>query len=62
MNVLSCVNWFLDDDMRCGWNNIVLLLELNLCRGHDIHIHMSFLVNFLQEFKVLECLAMVIEL
>ena len=30
MNVLSCVGWFLDDDMRCGWNDVVLWLDLTL--------------------------------
>jgi len=29
--------------MRCGWDNIILLLELTLCWDHEIHIHMSFL-------------------
>ena len=32
MNVLSCVSWFLDDDMRCGWDDVILILELTLCR------------------------------
>ena len=42
MNVLSCVGGFLDNDMRCGWDDVVLLLELTLCWDHEIHIHMSF--------------------
>ena len=25
MNVLSCVSWFLDDDMRCGWDDVILI-------------------------------------
>jgi len=41
MNVLSCVGWFLDDDMRCGWDD-VLWLKLTLCWDHEVHIHMSF--------------------
>ena len=42
MNVLSCVGWFLDGDMRCGWNDVVLWLELTICCDHKIHIYISF--------------------
>jgi len=28
--------------MRCGWNDVALLLELTLCWDHEIHIPMSF--------------------
>jgi len=33
MKDLGCVGWFLDDDIRCGWDD-VLLLELTLCWDH----------------------------
>ena len=46
--------------MRCGWDVVVLVLELTLCWNHEIHIH-EFLVS-LQEFKMVKCLAMLIEL
>ena len=39
-------NWIdynvLENDMRCGWHDVVLWFELILCWDHEIHIHMSF--------------------
>jgi len=31
MNILGCVGWFLNDDMRRGWDHVILWLELTLC-------------------------------
>ena len=47
--------------MRYGWDDAILLLELTLSWSWNSHSY-EFLVSCLQEFKMLKCLTMLIEL
>jgi len=62
MNVLSCVGCFFYDDMGCGWDDWCFIVRVEfMSRSWDPYSY-EFLMNCLSEFKVLECLAMLIEL
>ena len=59
VNVLSYVGWYFYDDMR--WCCFMIRVNFIL-RSWDSHSYEFWWVFFLQEFKVLECLAMLTEL
>lgn len=63
MDVLSCVGWIIDDDddeIWLRWCYSMIIIDFKL-RSWD-SLSYNFLVNCLQEFKVLECLIMLIEI